>query len=46
MSDSQGRTPSAVTFHGSWIDFAKIALPNCAADFGDSGDLPLLGDHA
>lgn len=28
MSNSQGSPPSAVTFHGSWTDFAKIALPN------------------
>jgi uncharacterized membrane protein YjgN (DUF898 family) len=28
MSDTDGRKPSAVTFHGSWTDFAKIALPN------------------
>jgi uncharacterized membrane protein YjgN (DUF898 family) len=28
MSDSRDGKPSAVTFHGSWTDFAKIALPN------------------
>lgn len=28
MTDNEGKAPSAVTFHGSWTDFAKIALPN------------------
>ncbi|MGL5839750.1 MAG: YjgN family protein [Sphingorhabdus sp.] len=28
MSDTEGRAPSAVKFHGSWTDFARIALPN------------------
>lgn len=28
MTDSGARAPSAVTFHGSWTDFARIALPN------------------
>ena len=28
MTDHEGKAPSAVTFHGSWTDFAKIALPN------------------
>jgi uncharacterized membrane protein YjgN (DUF898 family) len=28
MTDNEARAPSAVTFHGSWTDFAKIALPN------------------
>lgn len=28
MTEAGGRAPSAVTFHGSWTDFAKIALPN------------------
>ncbi len=28
MTDTAARAPSAVTFHGSWTDFAKIAIPN------------------
>lgn len=28
MTEHEGKAPSAVTFHGSWTDFAKIALPN------------------
>jgi uncharacterized membrane protein YjgN (DUF898 family) len=28
MNDRSGKVPSAFSFHGSWIDFAKIALPN------------------
>ncbi len=28
MTGHEGKVPSAVTFHGSWTDFAKIALPN------------------
>lgn len=28
MTGHEGKAPSAVTFHGSWTDFAKIALPN------------------
>lgn len=28
MTDHGGKAPSAVSFHGSWTDFAKIALPN------------------
>ncbi len=28
MTGHEGKAPSAVSFHGSWTDFAKIALPN------------------
>lgn len=28
MTEQEGKTPGAVTFHGRWIDFARIALPN------------------
>jgi uncharacterized membrane protein YjgN (DUF898 family) len=28
MSNASGKAPSAFSFHGSWTDFAKIALPN------------------
>jgi uncharacterized membrane protein YjgN (DUF898 family) len=28
MNEAEGKAPSAVTFHGSWTDFAKIAIPN------------------
>lgn len=28
MTEQGGKAPSAVTFHGSWTDFARIALPN------------------
>jgi len=28
MTDNEAKAPSAVSFHGSWTDFAKIALPN------------------
>lgn len=28
MTEHGGKAPSAVSFHGSWTDFARIALPN------------------
>jgi uncharacterized membrane protein YjgN (DUF898 family) len=28
MTEHGGKAPSAVTFHGSWTDFTKIAIPN------------------
>ncbi len=28
MSETSARAPTAFSFHGSWTDFAKIALPN------------------
>jgi uncharacterized membrane protein YjgN (DUF898 family) len=28
MTEPAGKAPSAFTFHGSWTDFAKIAIPN------------------